>query len=354
MEIHAAVVTTWGSPPTYQPFNLPPPSPSQHRIRVLATALHNLVRSRAAGKHYTSPPLPQIPGVDGVGLIEPSPSSSSSSSSSPPQLVYFNAMSNPTGSFATHINVSTTDTFPLPARTTPTTPTTTSAAALAATVNGGLSSWMALTARAGISASASDHPASTTTTKTKPFSACVLGATGTSGRVAVQLCKALGATTVVAVGRNAGALKATRGLGADVTVRLPAAGEQEKLEEAGWEAAAEVDVVLDYLWGETSAVAMRRILGARRDKARRLTWVGIGSVAGTVAGVDQSLLRSSNTVICGCGPGSYSWDELREQFPRLLEVLVQEGVTSEFEVRKLTDVEKAWAETGTKRLVFEP
>ncbi|KAF2231675.1 GroES-like protein [Viridothelium virens] len=341
MEIHAAVVTTFGSPPTYQPFTLPPPGPSQHRIRVLATALHTLVRARAAGKHYSSPPLPQIPGVDGVGLIESS-SATTTSSLLPGQLVYFNALANPTGSFATHINVAAADTFPLPASTSP--------ATLAAVVNGGMSSWMALTSRAGISAS--DQGIS------KPFSACVLGATGTSGRIAVQMCKALGASTVVAVGRNAGALEATRELGADVLVRLPGVGEKEKekekLEEVGWEAAAEMDVVLDYLWGETSAVAMRRVLGARRDKTRRLVWVGVGSITGAVAGVDQSLLRKSNTMICGCGPGSYSMDELRQQLPRLLEVLVQKGVRSEVEVRKLTDVEKVWAETGTKRLVFEP
>lgn len=327
MEMHAAVVSTWGSPPQYQTTTLEPPSPTQHRIRILAAGVHTIVRSRAAGRHYTDTPLPHIPGIDGVGLIDNDDDDDTS------KLVYFNALSSPTGSLADYINVDKSDTFPLPTGADPTT--------IAAIVNGGMSGWMALTARAGVISG-----------KLAPgFSVCVLGATGVSGRAAVAIAKGIGASKVVAVGRNAVALEETKRVGADVTIQLG----EKPLKEVDFKEAADVDVVLDYLWSETAAAAMNSMLYQRENRNQRLMWVGIGSVTGPLVQVDETLLRKSNTFICGCGPGSWNMKELKEQIPKLLEVLVQKGVKTEMEVKKLKDVEKSWTEAmGAKRLVFEP
>ncbi|KAI9659844.1 MAG: hypothetical protein M1821_001195 [Bathelium mastoideum] len=326
MEIHAAQVTTWGSPPQYLPFTLPPPTPTQHRVRVLASGLHNLVRSRAAGRHYTvSPattPLPHIPGVDGVGALDDDDGS----------LVYFNALHAPTGAMAQYINLDRKDVYPLPKGADP--------AALAAVVNGTLSGWMALTTRAGVVPGSGAG-----------FTVCVLGATGVSGLIAVRIAKAMGARRVVAVGRNPVGLEQARQNGADEIVRF---GEQPFKEVDFGAAAADVDIVLDYIWGEATSAAMKSILTQRRNPNQRLTWVGIGGLGGQILELDQSLLRKSNTFVCGCGPGAWNKKEQAEQLPKMLEVLVQNEVKADFEVRKLKDVEKSWTETGTKRLVFEP
>ena len=66
----------------------------------------------------------------------------------------------------------------------------------------------------------------------------VVGATGSAGRTAVQVAKRFGAGTVIAAGRNPQRLAELGALGADRTCLLD-----------GLAAAAEVDVVLDYLWG---------------------------------------------------------------------------------------------------------
>ena len=73
----------------------------------------------------------------------------------------------------------------------------------------------------------------------------VLGATGNAGRLAVQIARHLGAGHVVAAGRDAERLAALAGLGADVTVSLD--------DDALGGAAADVDVVIDYLWGAPAA-----------------------------------------------------------------------------------------------------
>src|SRR6201996_9078991 len=68
--MNAAVVTSFGKPPLYQPFEVPEPSGDEVLPDVLAAGLHPRVRSGAAGEHYTSSgTLPMIPGVDGVGRL---------------------------------------------------------------------------------------------------------------------------------------------------------------------------------------------------------------------------------------------------------------------------------------------
>ncbi len=76
----------------------------------------------------------------------------------------------------------------------------------------------------------------------------VNGATGTAGRLAVQIAKHLGARKVIATARNAEALKSVAALGADVTI--PLVDDETALEENfSREFAQGVDVVIDYLWG---------------------------------------------------------------------------------------------------------
>ena len=95
----------------------------------------------------------------------------------------------------------------------------------------------------------------------------VLGATGSVGSVAVQVAKLLGAGRVVAVGRDQAGSRPSRALGADATVSLDGDDFQERL-------AAAVDgapptLVLDLLCGPALEAAIGRRRPGSTDRPRR-------------------------------------------------------------------------------------
>ncbi|KAK3208306.1 hypothetical protein GRF29_77g302431 [Pseudopithomyces chartarum] len=314
MSIHAGVVKTWGDAPIYDKIDLPTPSEDQVRVKVLAAGVHTLVRSRAAGKHFSvaGKNPPHVPGTDGVGII---PETN--------QLVYFNALLAPTGSLAQEINVGKRDVFPLPEGADVNT--------IAVLINPALSSWMALTTRAGI------QPGS-------GVKVAIIGATGVSGQAAVQISKAFGASEIVTIGKPGAKLEKTKELGATAVIPLA-----ENLAETDFSAAADVDVVLDYLWGDVSSASLAGIISARKNPSQRLSWIEIGALAGENHSVPASLLRKANVALLGCGPGSWSFPELYAQTPQMLEAVVKGGITADYAVKKLEDVESWWNETGGAR-----
>ncbi|KAF3040688.1 hypothetical protein E8E12_005027 [Didymella heteroderae] len=314
--VQAAVVNAWGEAPKYQTFDLPEPTETQVRIKVLAAGLPNLVRSRAAGQHFTtvgtSPP--HIPGTDGVGTIVPSG-----------ELVYFNALGAPTGSFAEEINVGKNNVFKLPEGADPD--------AIALLANGVMSSWMALTARAGIIPGRSE-----------PFDVAIVGATGVSGQAAVQIAKAIGAGKIVAIGKPGAKLEKTKDLGATALVRLS--------EETDFSEAADVDIVLDYLWGDVTKTVLPAIVAKRKYKSQRLTWIEIGALGGDSVQVSGALLRSANVALLGCGPGSWTFSELHAEMPAMLKCMIDEKLEGDHSVVKLAEIEQWWSETiGPRKLV---
>jgi len=76
----------------------------------------------------------------------------------------------------------------------------------------------------------------------------ILAATGSAGRMAIQIAKLLGANTVIGAGRGAARLAELPALGATDTVLLE--GEPDDIARRLGNAAADVDIVIDYLWGE--------------------------------------------------------------------------------------------------------
>jgi NADPH:quinone reductase-like Zn-dependent oxidoreductase len=65
--MNSATVTTWGESPRYTRVAVPEPASDEVSVKVIASGLHNVVRSLASGKHYASGTVPYTPGVDGVG-----------------------------------------------------------------------------------------------------------------------------------------------------------------------------------------------------------------------------------------------------------------------------------------------
>ncbi|KAH7126354.1 hypothetical protein B0J13DRAFT_565333 [Dactylonectria estremocensis] len=314
MSILAAQVTEWGTSPKAVRID-PPAAPadgSTVQIRVIAAGLHQLVRMRAAGQHYTSVALPHTPGVDGTGIDV-----------STGKKVYFNTLGTGSGTFAEVINVPRSSVTELPSGV--------DAIQAAGLMNPVMSSWMALTQRVDFVKNG----------QKKDWSCFVLGATSQSGKLAIKVARMLGATRVIGAGRNEAALKA---LGLDDIVVL-----QGTPEDTDFTVAANADVVLDYLYGPWIGA----YLGSASTRAGTtpLTWVCIGSMAGLDGAVPAAGLRQRDVSVRGSGPGAWSTEALDAAAAGMLGVL--DGVREEAirEVR-LEDVEAEWTSGSKGRVVF--
>jgi NADPH:quinone reductase-like Zn-dependent oxidoreductase len=182
----------------------------------------------------------------------------------------------------------------------------------------------------------------------------VLGATGTAGRAAVQISKRLGAAWVTGAGRDPQRLSELAALGADAVV--PLTGSAADVADAVRAAAEDIDVVIDYLWGQPAETVMSAVLAARSAPNKRLTWLQIGAIAGPAISLPSVALRSHNLMILGSGQGAFSAEEFLAEIPALIEELAAGTVTVDALQVPLEDVEKAWgvAYRPEKRIVFTP
>jgi NADPH:quinone reductase-like Zn-dependent oxidoreductase len=212
----------------------------------------------------------------------------------------------------------------------------------AALPNPAMSSWLALLWRAKL------QPGETV---------LILGATGVAGRLAVQVARHLGAGRVVGAGRNAEALSALAGLGADATIRLE--GSDSELEEAFARQAGDggYDVVLDYLWGRPTEALVAALTGHDLlAEPTRTRLVQIGEMAGPILRLPAEAMRSSGLEVMGSGGGSIPPAAIFEMFPRLWELAANGDLRVDAEPVPLADVEEAWRRRSHdgRRLVFVP
>jgi NADPH:quinone reductase-like Zn-dependent oxidoreductase len=319
--MNAAVVTSFGEPPRYQQIELPEPEGKHEQVvEVLAVGLHPRVRSGAAGAHYTSSrTLPMVPGIDGVGRRPDG------------TLIYFVARDDVVGTFAEKALVELDRSLELP--------DDVDVVKIAAALNPAMSSWVALRRRVPL------QPGQ---------SVLVLGATGNAGRMAVQIAKRLGAGIVIAAGRDRERLDAVAQLGAAAAVRLTDDEEATAKELAA--AAAQVDVVIDYLWGEPAQRAMIAILTNRADRSRPLDWIQIGAVAGPTLELPSVALRSANFRIQGSGQGAVSTTVYLAELPSLVAEIDHGTIPVNTTTAPLADVETVWTrpETPGIRTVLIP
>jgi len=316
--MRAAVVRSFSHPPRFEAFTLPQPQRDAEAIvQVLAAGLHPRVRSAASGSHYADDhTLPMVPGIDGVGRLPDG------------RRVYFVVHDTPMGSMSEQTVVDVRRCVPVPDGV--------DDALVAAAMNPAMSSWLALRLRSPLRGGEK---------------VLVLGVTGNAGQMAVQVARRLGAAHVVGAGRNAQRLAASK---ADTLVSL--AGSPEAVGAALASAACDVDVVLDYLWGDPAEQAMMAMLTAREDRGRALSWVQIGSIAGPKMSLSSVALRSANLRVMGSGQGSVALREIVGELPRLMTELAEGRLTVEAQRVPLANVEAAWTapEPEGKRIVFVP
>src|SRR4029077_354035 len=85
------------------------------------------------------------------------------------------------------------------------------------------------------------------------------------------------------------------------------------------DAAADVDIVIDYLWGKPAEQAIMALLTARSDRSRQLNWIQIGATAGPTIELPSIALRSANLRLQGNGQGAVSTQACLAQLPSLRE-----------------------------------
>jgi NADPH2:quinone reductase len=172
----------------------------------------------------------------------------------------------------------------------------------------------------------------------------VTGATGAVGLVAVQLAKLMGASRVVAAGRNPERLERTLSLGADATVAL---GDGDLRERFSAAADGRLDVVLDPLWGEPARAAIEAM-------TRDGVYVSFGQAAAPLAELSGIPLRNRRVTLVG---HSGAWATPGERQEALARAHALGPLTLDVEEVELDEIGQAWermSRSAGRRLVVRP
>jgi NADPH:quinone reductase-like Zn-dependent oxidoreductase len=322
----AAVVKVWGQSPTYTDFPDPVATGSAIVAEVEASALTNLTRGLVSGNHYASKEiqLPAVPGVDGVARLDDG------------RRVYTGALA-PYGMMAERTLINPHGAVELPEHI--------DSVTAAAVPNPGVSAWMSLEHAAAVRPG--DH-------------ILVLGATGVTGSIAVQLARSVfGAGRVVVAGRDVSRLEWLRTVGADDAIALGNSDLGDRV--AAQHAERPFDAVLDYLWGEPAEQALTAMASSHPAAHYHATrFVQIGSMAGPTLNLPAGILRGNGITLAGVGLGSVPLEVLArtrtEALPRLFAMVATGALQLRTKACPLTDVEQAWTapEPSGTRVVLTP
>jgi NADPH:quinone reductase-like Zn-dependent oxidoreductase len=322
-QMKAAVVKAPNSHPRYEGFTEPVARDGFTIVQVKASALSQFTKARASGSHYSAEDaFPAIAGTDGVGLTEDG------------KRIYFALPEAPFGAFAERSLVSTQHCLPLP--------DDLDDVVAAAIANPGMSAWVALVERAHL------QPGETV---------LVNGATGTAGRIAVQLAKYLGAKKVIATARNESELEEVKTLGADVIIPFslgalhPLGGkryEEALIEEFG----KGIDLVVDYLWGKSARSIIAAIAKGVED-ATPVRFVHVGGASGEESiDLPGAGLRSSPIVLMGSGYKSVPLPTLLNAVKSAFDAVGPANLRIATRTVPLSEVESNWNAPGKPRVVF--
>ena len=254
-------------------------------VRVEAVPLNPIDVNVGAGRFYGgSPPLPYVPGCEGVGRVV------EGETLAPGTLVWAHGAGMGTrrdGALAELLSVPEDAVFSLPDGTDP---------VLAGALGiAGLAGWLPVAVRAPVQ---------------QGETVLVLGATGTVGLVALQGARLLGAGRIVAAGRRPEALERARRLGADAVVSLDAEDLAEAFREAcGGEGPS---LVIDPLWGEP-------VVAAARAAARGARIVHIGQSAGPAAALLSADVRGKELNVLGFSNFGTPREVVHREYLRLVE-----------------------------------
>lgn len=305
----AAVVQRLGETPAIGTFDEPVPQDGEVKVRVAAAGIKQLDRAIVAGRHYSSPKnLPFVPGTDGVGYLQDG------------SRVYFASFRQPYGAMAQQSVASLT--VPVPAEL--------DDATAAALINPALAAWLPLFWRAEMQAGET---------------VLIIGATGTSGKLAIEAARIAGAGRIVAAGRKQAVLD---GLGADATVNLTLPREQLSQAFAAAAGSGGYGVIVDYIWGEATE-ALIDVLGnhdlaSRSDgHSRGIRLVNVGSMASPSISLPAALLRSADVHIMGSGTGNFPpAPQLKRIIADILRLAAERRIAIEVQSHPFDEIQAVW------------
>ena len=307
----AAVIFQKGEMPQYMDF----PEPTTHSgnellISVKATAIKHLDKSKASGKHYSTKndiQQPKVIGGDGVGILEDG------------TRVFALGVS---GMVAEKAVIEKDRMIKLPEGIDDAT-----AAALPNAVAG---SAMAFRFRAMMKAGEI---------------VLINGATGFTGKIAVQVAKHYDAKKVIVTGRNEQSLKSLLLLGADEIISIKQDDQKfiEHIKEIHNN--TPIDIIIDYLWGHTAELIFASLKG-KGSFTHPTRFVSIGAITGDAIQLSAENLRSVDLQLSGSGLGSWTKEQMKLLFTDILPEMFQLAADGKLKVDtvnvNLKDIEKLW------------
>lgn len=171
------------------------------------------------------------------------------------------------------------------------------------------------------------------------------GATGFTGRVAVQIAKHYGAKKVIATGRNEISLKDLLSLGADEVISLTQSDDDFKTQLSAIHSQTPIDIVIDYLWGHTAEMTLACLKG-NGSFTNKIRYVSVGSMAGDLIQLSAANLRSVDIQLSGSGLGAWSKAQIGELFSGILPEMFALAATEKLKVETVTvnlaDIAELW------------
>ncbi|MFP8895576.1 MULTISPECIES: zinc-binding alcohol dehydrogenase family protein [Chryseobacterium] len=318
----AAVVFEKGSIPQYADFPPPEVKDNEILISVKAASIKNLDRARAGGNHYSTENQehqPTVIGTDGAGYLQNG------------DKVYFFSKK---GTVAEKAVADKKMIIPIPEKL--------DFSLAAALPNAIMGSAMALKFKAGL------QPGNTV---------LINGATGITGKIAVQVARIYGAGKIIVTGRNEESLQSLLELGADevISLRLEDDDCKQKIKEIHME--TPIDIIIDYIWGHSVEVILSALKGdgTFSHKTKLIT---IGGMSGDIVQLSSQILRGTDIQISGSGLGSWTKEESHLLFSKIIPEMFQAATegkikmeTQDVDIKNIETVWNAEIQSG-KRLVI--
>jgi NADPH:quinone reductase-like Zn-dependent oxidoreductase len=318
----AAIVFEKGGIPQYADF--PDPivnNDNEALIFVKAASIKHLDRARASGKHYSTENKEHrstIVGSDGVGLLESG------------SKVYFFSKK---GTVAEKAVADKKMIVPIPEGL--------SFVIAAALPNAVMGSAMGLKFKTNLK---------------QGETVLINGATGITGKVALQIAKLYGAKKVIATGRNEEALRSLLELGADEIISLNVSDEDFKQKIKTIHQETPIDVIVDYIWGHSVEMLLSALKGDGTF-SHKTRLVSVGGMSGDTIQLSSQILRGTDIQISGSGLGSWTQDEMKlllsEIIPQMFQAAVNGKLKMDTETVHLKDIETVWESeiSNRKRLI---
>lgn len=182
------------------------------------------------------------------------------------------------------------------------------------------------------------------------------GATGFTGRMAVQIAKHYGAKKIIVTGRNQQSLEDLIMLGTDETISVLQDDDAFKAQIKAIHTQTPIDIIIDYLWGHTAEMILACLKG-NGSFTNRVSYVSVGAMAGDLIRLSAANLRSTDLQLTGSGLGAWSKKQVEQFFTEIMPEMFELAAAGKLKVEtinvKLQNITELWnlEVPGGKRLV---